>query len=863
MLRLSIFLLSIAISFQASALTLKSGETMKSGETLQSQDAEIATTAQVGNVCEEANTRPLNEAQSRDISNLSVATMFTDPIANIMPRFSTFSDGVEVPPLKGEHVGGEIKLIADFNNDNLDDVMIEFSMVNMPPIFLMSNGDGTFRTQHNISQEAARVQIRKAVAADFNNDGWLDVAGFTTADPWPKKGWSRGEPDILLMNEEGKRFRETDIPEWFRNDWNHGGDAADIDNDGLVDILPVSEEPKRVTGPLKNMGNNLFKKGKTSYSRMVTSQASSSVATGDLNADGFVDLVFAISPDTQRQGGFRKSHLKKNTIQIIFGDGDFDFRDNKKLSFGRHWLQDAQLDQIWDQADLYEHPTIVTAGSYNPNITKVGAGISNVELADINGDGRLDILAGYWYAPGPLQMSSGFKIYINYGDCFKNETDKYTPNQRLNRTLKPETQTSYIHNFFFEDISGDGLPDIVLQLDGTMNYEKSYIKTSPHIFINDGSYRYLPLKQVHAPRAGIDHFEIKNSLTSTSYHSVGDFDGDNRSDLLFVRSSFYKNQLHVMLQRTEAELQELRESREKSEKALEGAYPVSFFEAGTSQKIADAILRLRDAQFRLTDVEYSKARYRRSNLQRLTGFLLNSKKMILSGQIGSIETFGECAYFSAVFQENSEISNQIFDYGMPGKHNCRVSENLWPIIMKIGDRELLGQKLARNAAKKQALEDAKQELADKRKKQRLAEVAERERQRQELAAKREKQRLAEIAKKDRQKLDAISKLKGTYQLRLTQKSNGRILDWGTVTLSINQGELEIGGAFPNETKPHLENLSPQIDGNGILILSGKWRMAPFGHQCMEFHLDLTSNGSSINKCDTPEHKTEISYTRVD
>ena len=53
---------------------------------------------------------------------------------------------------------------------------------------------------------------------------------------------------------------------------------------------------------------------------------------------------------------------------------------------------------------------------------KFQASISNVELIDINRDGLLDIIAGYIFSGGSLQMSSGFKIYVNQGNCFDDQT---------------------------------------------------------------------------------------------------------------------------------------------------------------------------------------------------------------------------------------------------------------------------------------------------------------------------------------------------------------------------------------------------------------------------------------------------------
>ena len=46
-------------------------------------------------------------------------------------------------------------------------------------------------------------------------------------------------------------------------------------------------------------------------------ELSSSVVSGDLNGDGHVDLVFALSKNISGNFGFRSKNLKANTIHVI------------------------------------------------------------------------------------------------------------------------------------------------------------------------------------------------------------------------------------------------------------------------------------------------------------------------------------------------------------------------------------------------------------------------------------------------------------------------------------------------------------------------------------------------------------------
>jgi hypothetical protein len=72
-----------------------------------------------------------------------------------------------------------IRAVGDFNNDNLDDLVIHFGDVLIKPILLLSNGDGTFHQSNSIPDGAERRSIRNGDAQDINRDGNLDFIGYT------------------------------------------------------------------------------------------------------------------------------------------------------------------------------------------------------------------------------------------------------------------------------------------------------------------------------------------------------------------------------------------------------------------------------------------------------------------------------------------------------------------------------------------------------------------------------------------------------------------------------------------------------------------------------------------------------------
>lgn len=624
------------------------------------------------------------ESLATDFADVNLMSNFQEAAITFLPRYKQFSNGKKIDHLAGEHSGGEVKLIADFNNDGLDDIMIEYAMVNVAPVFLFSRGDGTFDIQDNYTSGAKRKQIRKALAADINLDGWLDVIGFTTSDALESLYWARGEADVLLLNQNGQGFYEKQIPEWTKNDYNHGGNVADLNNDGLLDILPVSEEPRQSTGPLLNDGKS-FALGPTSYSARVKNEASSSLDVGDINQDGYVDLVFAITPFKRHQTGFTSKHLNEPHLQVIFGDGDANFKNNLKMNFGTHWITSKMLKEFKSNAKdfIEEGRDFATAKPSNV----VDGGTSNVTLVDLNADGYLDILVGYWLAAGPLQITSGFKAFVKNGDCFIDETDAFFPNQRMNRELTPNKQTAYIHDFFIGDITGDGHPDVVVQMDGTMYYADSSEKYSPHIFINDGQNRYLPPTKNNAPAATFPKYRrypFKEKLR-VEMHSLGDFDGDGKKDLAFIKRGFHSQRLYVHLQRSAEQLKMQRQSFDQLIEEYQGTHQVLFFESeGKKQIVAEASLKVSGDLIRISDVNLQSDEFPHVNLETIWGHVkTNGKVEIFSTSSKTAENFGDCLFFAGDLFENLELQNKPFDYGMEGKNNCRDFNNIWPISIKL------------------------------------------------------------------------------------------------------------------------------------------------------------------------------------
>jgi len=428
----------------------------------------------------------------------------------------------------GGTIAPEIKVVADLNNDGRDDLWIDYYESDVPSLILYGTATGGFTEETNMQGNVSRRHVRNGEVADFNNDGWLDLVGFTTGDPGNRiaaEGYSlggrnipRGQQDILLMNLQGKGFAAVDIPEVRRNDWNHGGSAGDINGDGWVEILPLSEGEKHHTVPLVNHQGVEHTLNRHAYSSEISRYLTSDLDAGDLNGDGIDDMVFNMMP-IQKQTNRELKRL--GSVRVIYGDSDMDFSDNRQLKFGESWVSDAQFAELTEN---YSHETPMKMPAGFELHTVVGP--TNIEIIDINGDDRPDILQGFFIAGTGLWQTSGFKAYINMGDCFADGTDYHFPAQQTNRALHSEMddQTNYIHNFRAGDVNSDGFTDIVLQVEGTSYWPKSGALRFPYLFINNGNNIYLP--PTIAAMSGI--------INRQDDMVPGDFNGDGLTDLVTV-----------------------------------------------------------------------------------------------------------------------------------------------------------------------------------------------------------------------------------------------------------------------------------------------------------------------------------------
>ena len=252
-------------------------------------------------------------------------------------------DGIFQAPLSyssGDHAW-EIA-VGDVNGDGNPDLVVGTCSLNSVALctvgtvgVLLGNGDGTFQTLATYS--AGGSHVASVVIGDLNGDGCPDLVV------------ANGGVGVLLNNGNGT-FR--DVVTYSSGGFDPESVAiADVDGDGGPDLLVANCGANGacgsgMVGVLLGNGNGTFQPPMSYSSGAFTG---SSIAVGDVNGDNHLDLAVA--------GGSGPNGY----VSVLIGNGDATFRS----------------------------PVTYSSGSNN------GPGDSIV-IADLNGEGRPDLLVGNW-----------------------------------------------------------------------------------------------------------------------------------------------------------------------------------------------------------------------------------------------------------------------------------------------------------------------------------------------------------------------------------------------------------------------------------------------------------------------------------
>lgn len=347
------------------------------------------------------------------------------------------------------YFGGQYTTNAfgDLNGDGEIDV-ITTCHNSGPTRFLLGNGDGTFTLGSDNDYPVTAGQtnsLKGAAIADFNNDGLMDylvARVYTNPGDVDEFGEQKFHSAVIFFQQENGSFVEdkTTFPTVLQ------GQAinvktVDYNNDGFVDVI-ISSGKEWGGDQNETRSFNMFKNDGTGH---FTLDAQPDIIEkwggfdlADIDGDGWLDLIVGgfvrgTGTDGQQWGHNGLSEPDSWYCRIyknnngVFEDTEkyiYPFKPVKKGDVCRlvDFDNDGKLDIVLcgtTDAGTTESPTVINLyrgtdpATFSFNTTGellVTVGWTDMEVADLDGDGKLDIVTA-GYGPEPI---AGEKAYVTW-----------------------------------------------------------------------------------------------------------------------------------------------------------------------------------------------------------------------------------------------------------------------------------------------------------------------------------------------------------------------------------------------------------------------------------------------------------------
>ncbi|WP_129275814.1 FG-GAP-like repeat-containing protein [Bradyrhizobium betae] len=286
----------------------------------------------------------------------------------------------------------------------------------------LNDGTGHFSS---VSSERTGDVFALVTLADLNGDGKLDLAQVTSAGLKVRFGNGDGTFGAATSYAAGGAYQTPKV--------------IDVTGDGVSDIVIGSTV-------LPGNGNGTF------GTAITTSLGASSIAYGDFNGDGKLDLVTrnsssaialsfgngdgtfqapssqvgtattVVTGDFNGDGKLDMAAVSGTGISILLGNGDGTFSSSGTLQAGATIGSGAVADVTGDgKADLMvvtTNNTLVTFyghgdGTFGPaRVSPLDKTAGQIGVGDLNGDGKADILVGYQFGSG-FNQSTGTDILLS------------------------------------------------------------------------------------------------------------------------------------------------------------------------------------------------------------------------------------------------------------------------------------------------------------------------------------------------------------------------------------------------------------------------------------------------------------------
>jgi len=348
--------------------------------------------------------------------------------------------------------------VGDLNGDGKPDLVVaNYCSVDGCNYFdatvgvLLGNGDGTFRPA--ATYDLGTYPATSVAVADVNGDGKADIVVTVFQYVSVLLGNGDGTFQLPVAHDAGDCLNVVPCA--------NGVAVADVNGDGKLDIV-VSNTPSGTVAVLLGKGDGTFNAAKTYGSG---GSLPGPVAVADLNGDGKLDIVVANVGDLG--GGI------PGTVGVLLGNGNGTFSGAViYVSGGTVPLSVAVADVNGDgKPDLvvsncgqssscsYGDEGVVGVllgngdGTFQQTVTYDAGGpdTMSVAVADINSDGKPDLLAGNRCAGSCSKtLIGGVNVLLGNGDGTFQAAETYSSGNAEPSSIA------------VADLNGDGEPDLAV-----------------------------------------------------------------------------------------------------------------------------------------------------------------------------------------------------------------------------------------------------------------------------------------------------------------------------------------------------------------------------------------------------------------
>ena len=341
------------------------------------------------------------------------------------------------------YAGSGQLFVADFNGNGKPDILTSDGTLDL------GNGDGTFKAGTAVTGTPLAV-------ADFNGDGKPDVLEVGTGTLLVLLGNGDGTFQAPISTNSGASLKVVA--------------ATDLNGDGKADVVGIFNNTLLVY--LSN-GDGTFAASVPYSLGAVQIATPTLMVLGDFNGDHKTDVAVLSAASSEQEivllgngdGTFQSTPLTSTGAAAITSVVVGDFNGDGKLDFatlGGSTQAATVFLQLGKGDGTFQPPTTAITGSYT-GVGSNGYEYTNLAAADVNGDGKLDLVLA----------ADVFGIYLGNGDgTFSSSPTYYQP-------MSPGNNAGIA----IADFNSDGKPDVAVGGEVLLGDGNGKLQGPPTVFL--------------------------------------------------------------------------------------------------------------------------------------------------------------------------------------------------------------------------------------------------------------------------------------------------------------------------------------------------------------------------------------------